>query len=60
MQALTPGDISDVIEQLLAKNPALIEQENLAAIGKMLDSPTHALPATLAGADLGEVLGRIS
>lgn len=56
VQSLTPGQVSDVIEQLLARNPQLIEQETLAALGRMVDSPSHALPASLQDPDIEAAL----
>jgi hypothetical protein len=56
VQSLTPGRVSDVIEQLLARNPQLIEQETLAALGRMVDSPSHALPASLQDPDIEAAL----
>ncbi len=47
VQSLTPGQVGSVIEQLLAENPALIQQDNLAELAAVLDSSQRALPASL-------------
>lgn len=47
VQSLTPGQVGFVIEQLLAENPALIQQDNLAELAAVLDSSQRALPASL-------------
>ncbi|MCB1284278.1 MAG: hypothetical protein KDB20_08125 [Microthrixaceae bacterium] len=47
VQALTPGQVGSVIEQLLEENPSLIQQDNLAELAARLASAHRALPASL-------------
>jgi hypothetical protein len=45
--AVTPAVVGAVLEELLERNPGVIEQQSLAKLRAMLASPTPALPASL-------------
>lgn len=45
--AVTSAVVGAVLEELLERNPGVIEQRSLAKLREMLASPTPALPASL-------------
>jgi hypothetical protein len=57
VRSLTPGQVSEVVQELLVRNPTLIESEKLAEIGRMLNRPGRSLPAALSSPDLEAALG---